>query len=276
MKKTLIIGTLFSVLCLSNAFALDKPQAAKEDQRVLYTDFRADEVYPVTAASGIITTIVFSPSEQVQSYGSGFSTAWEFLSRGNYFFLKPKATDGRTNLVVVTNRRSYLFDIRLGSRAKATYRLTFRYPLDEIEAAKKEAEKKQVKSLLSDSALHSEEKDPENKKTNCQYTMNFGSAAASKTIAPIKAFDDNRFTYLKFKEQTDFPAAYRVQDGEETLLNSHVEDGWLVLHGVYEEVRLRAGKAVVGIYNENYQGGGASDKRAVSVKGLYRQIKHKE
>ena len=38
MKKTLIIGTLFSVLCLSNAFALDKPQAAKEDQRVLYTD----------------------------------------------------------------------------------------------------------------------------------------------------------------------------------------------------------------------------------------------
>ena len=72
MKKTLIIGTLFSVLCLSNAFALDKPQAAKEDQRVLYTDFRADEVYPVTAASGIITTIVFSPSEQVQSYGSGF------------------------------------------------------------------------------------------------------------------------------------------------------------------------------------------------------------
>ena len=99
---------------------------------------------------------------------------------------------------------------------------------------------------------------------------------AKKTIAPIKAFDDNRFTYLKFKEQTDFPAAYRVQDGEETLLNSHVEDGWLVLHGVYEEVRLRAGKAVVGIYNENYQGGGASDKRAVSVKGLYRQIKHKE
>ena len=59
MKKTLIIGTLFSVLCLSNAFALDKPQAAKEDQRVLYTDFRTDEVYPVTAASGIITTIVF-------------------------------------------------------------------------------------------------------------------------------------------------------------------------------------------------------------------------
>lgn len=142
MKKTLIIGTLFSVLCLSNAFALDKPQAAKEDQRVLYTDFRADEVYPVTAASGIITTIVFSPSEQVQSYGSGFSTAWEFLSRGNYFFLKPKATDGRTNLVVVTNRRSYLFDIRLGSRAKATYRLTFRYPLDEIEAAQERSRKK--------------------------------------------------------------------------------------------------------------------------------------
>ena len=59
MKKTLIIGTLFSVLCLSNAFALDKPQAAKEDQRVLYTDFRADEVYPVTAASELLPLLSF-------------------------------------------------------------------------------------------------------------------------------------------------------------------------------------------------------------------------
>lgn len=72
MKKTLIIGTFFSVLCLSNAFALDKPQAAKEDQRVLYTDFRADEVYPVTAASGIITTIVFSPSERFKVMEAAF------------------------------------------------------------------------------------------------------------------------------------------------------------------------------------------------------------
>lgn len=30
MKKTLIIGTLFSVLCLSNAFALDKPRLPKK------------------------------------------------------------------------------------------------------------------------------------------------------------------------------------------------------------------------------------------------------
>lgn len=274
MKKLLIVGALASALFTSNALALDKPKISKEDQRVLYTEFRADEVYPISAANGIITTIVFAPAEEVQSYGSGFSTAWEFQSRGNFFFLKPKATDGRTNLVVVTNRRSYLFDIRLGSRAKATYRLTFKYPLDEIEAAKKEAENNLVKNLLSDNALHSEEKDSAN--ANYNYTMNFGTAPTSKAIAPTKAFDDNRFTYLKFKEQTDFPAVYRVQDGEETLLNSHVEDGWLVLHGVYKEVRLRAGKAVVGIYNENYQGGGVSDKRAVSVKGLYRQIKHKE
>ncbi len=31
---------------------------------------------------------------------------------------------------------------------------------------------------------------------------------------------------------------------------------WLVIHGIYKELRLRAGQGVVGIYNDGYSGGG--------------------
>lgn len=78
--------------------------------------------------------------------------------------------------------------------------------------------------------------------------MNFGSAANSKRIAPIEAFDDGRFTYLKFSKHTDFPAAYRKVDQEETLVNSHVKGDWLVLHGVFEEILLRAGKEASSVF----------------------------
>ena len=276
MKKFLIL-LLLAASSFNSVFALDKPQSGREDKRVFYTDYKPDEIYPISAVNGLITTIIFEPGETVKNFGSGFSTAWEFAARENHFFLKPKEKQGTTNLVVVTDRRTYLFDVKLtANRSKATYRLAFRYPLEEQARIAAEAEKNHVKALLEESPIKENSESKEQTNQNRSYSMNFGSAANSKRIAPIEAFDDGRFTYLKFSKHTDFPAAYRVQDGEETLLNSHVEDGWLVLHGVYEEVRLRAGKAVVGIYNENYQGGGASDKRAVSVKGLYRQIKHKE
>lgn len=265
---------LLSLVLLSGTVsALDKPQRGRQDQRVLYADYKVDEVYPIEAVNGLITTIEFAPGEKVSNYGSGFSTAWEFASRANHFFLKPKAKQGTTNLVVVTNMRTYLFDVRLtGNRKKATYRLTFRYPMEEQAKAVAEAEKLRIKELLSQTETGTTVKEESKAGLNHKYSMNFGSSNNSKRIAPLAVFDDGRFTYLKFGGQNDFPAAYRKVDDEETMINSHVEGNWLVLHGVFEEMRLRVGKSVVGIYNENFSGGGSSNESAVSVRGLKREL----
>ncbi|WP_418572399.1 TrbG/VirB9 family P-type conjugative transfer protein, partial [Parasutterella sp.] len=116
--------------------------------------------------------------------------------------------------------------------------------------------------------------DSENRsEVNKFYSENFGSSPLSKEIAPLEVFDNGRFTYLKFDRHTDFPAVYRVSENEEeTLLNSHIKGDWLVVHGVYRELRLRAGQAVVGIYNETYSGGGAPNDSGVSVPGLKREL----
>lgn len=274
MKKLLFFAALLSSLWTIEAFALDKPASGSADKRVLYSDFREGEVYPLEAVNGLVTTIIFSPEEEVKSFASGFSSAWEFASRGNHFFLKPKAKQGTTNLVVITNKHTYLFDIRLGAaRKKASYQLSFRYPQEEARKALATAQKQSVEELLKTKENTGNKQSPE--KLNRNYTMNFGSAASSKRIAPKQAWDNGEFTFLRFAEQTDYPTVYRVEESEETLLNTHIEKDLLVIHGVFEELRLRAGRAVVGIYNESFSGSGQSRPTGTTAPGVERLIKNK-
>ena len=107
---------------------------------------------------------------------------------------------------------------------------------------------------------------------NYQYTMNFGKDKGSEALAPTLVFDDNNFTYFKFQSQRDFPAIYRVTPDGESMVNYHVEKGVLIVHGVFPEFRLRAGKAVVGIYNENYQGGSLVPSSGTTIKGIEREV----
>ena len=274
MKKsvlTLLISLSFGVYGLE-AVALEKPRLSQYDKRVQYTEFVEGQVYPVNAVNGTITTIIFAPGEKVLSYGSGYSTAWEFSARGNHFFLKPKDFNGTTNLVIVTDKHTYLFEVKLtAKRPNATYSLTFSYPAEEAAKAREEAQKKVVDALLRGDELPKSETDPSS--INRNYTENFGSSPLSKEIAPIAVYDDGLFTFIQFDRQTDFPAVYRVSDeGEETLLNSHVRGEKLIVHGVYKELRLRVGKAVVGIYNEAYTGGGRNNETGVTLPGVQREL----
>lgn len=287
MHKKFAAALLALGLCASSAWAIDTPTSSPLDRRLYTAEYNEDQVYPILAAPGLVSTIIFGKDEEVQMHTSGFSSAWEFAARGNHFFLKPKEPQGDTNLVVVTNKRTYHFVLNLQrQRGRTTYELRFVYPEEIAAKLKAEHDAKIVADRLSKSPLDAAKEGSGNAsavsagdsapalkaKQNRNYTMNFGKEKNSRRIAPVEAFDDNRFTYLRFARASDFPAVYRVVDDEETLVNSHVEGDWLVLHGVYEELHLRAGQGVVGVYNESYTGGSASVDDGVSVPGLKRKV----
>ena len=48
MKKILIL-LLLAASSFNSVFALDKPQSGREDKRVFYTDYKPDEIYPISA-----------------------------------------------------------------------------------------------------------------------------------------------------------------------------------------------------------------------------------
>ena len=117
-KKAIILVVLMALFACKSALALDTPTVSKLDRRLYTTAYEENQVYPIYAVNGLVTSIVFAEDEKVDVHTSGFSTAWEFAARGNHFFLKPRAKEGSTNLVVVTNKRTYHFDLRLGGTAR--------------------------------------------------------------------------------------------------------------------------------------------------------------
>lgn len=246
---------------------LRKPQGAARDAKEPLPAARSSThrwapglVVPLTAGAGLVTTIELDPQEQILSYASGFSSAWEFAAEGARLYLKPKRPRASTNLAVATASRTYLFELRsapdrnaskAGPAASVDYLVRVTVPAAPVppgtRALSPEMKRETAARLLAKSLVpgtHGSE-------TSARYRMNFGDAPESQSIAPVAAGDDGRFTYLRLPAGCDFPAVFRKGAEGEAIVASHLEpDGRLVIHGVYPELRLRAGAAVVGLYRE--------------------------
>ena len=142
LLKSLSACLLLSVLCAQPALALQQTRDSHADSRIKYATYRSDEVFPVLTKEGFVTTISFEKDEEVTSYGSGYSSAWETATSENQFFLKPKTLDGETNFVIVTNKRVYSFEVRYAKKGESpTFRMIFRYPDTAAKLAKEKKEK---------------------------------------------------------------------------------------------------------------------------------------
>lgn len=273
-------GILFGFLFIFCASAAENPTGSNYDRRIQYINYNDGNVVVVKAVAGLGARIVFSPTEQILDVASGFTQGWQFTDRRNILYVKPKSIASgsgqdaglltpepeqwNTNLMVTTNLRMYDFDLQLlpeSNTSQAAYRVEFRYPADEQLAREKAAEK-----IAADKKL-----DEEAPPRNWNYTMQVGKK--SKAIAPTMAYDDGRFTYLKFPNNRDFPAVFVVsEDKKESLVNTHVNNDILVVHRVSNELVLRLGDAVVGIYNESFDADGLPPDNGTTVPNAKRII----
>lgn len=108
---------------------------------------------------------------------------------------------------------------------------------------------------------------------NTHYTMNH--AGGGDLLAPSLAFDDQRFTYLKFPANRQIPAPFVLgADGNETRANFRMQEGGLmVIEKIARAFILRLGEAVVGIYNEAFDADGVEIPTAVAAPGVVREVK---
>ena len=269
---------LLLVLCLfaTSSLADETPVPSAYDSRIQYVDYNAGDVVTISARSGRGVRIVFSPSEKILDVASGFTEGWELVERGNILYLKAKSLTGgeggalspqperwNTNLMVTTTSHLYDFDLRLvGASDGVAYRVEFKYPAEEKANAKAKAVEKKSLAKLSQKMAPK----------NWNYSMQAGKGAEG--IVPSLAYDDGNFTYLKFPNNRDFPAAFLVgADGSESLVNSHVEGDTLVIHRVSPKLVLRFGKAVVSVYNEAFDPDGVVPSNGTTSPGVSRELK---
>ncbi len=232
------------------ALALTGPVLAQDaepaaDSRLVTQVFDETQVYTVSGKVKVQTTIKFAPDEAIQNVAIGDSSAWQVQPNQaqTLLFVKPLATSARTNMTVVTNRRTYLFDLVASPRNAPLYVLQFRYP--ELERAAAEAALAAADQAERDKANALELQaardpfavvNPEN--LNFQWAQ-----AGDKELLPARAYDNGDVVFLTWPADAPIPAILTTNaDGDEGPLNFTVRGETVVLSEVPAQIILRSGK----------------------------------
>ena len=274
MAGALMVGTF--MLATAPARAGETPRPTAQDRRIREVVYSDAQVFRVVGVFRAATQIVFSPTERIEHVALGDTVSWEVAPAENSLFIKPRELAGSTNLIIITRSnagpRTYTFELsaRKGAIKAGTpdtfFKVVFRYPREEaaaaqgaaVQAAYAEAvaaETGAVKSALDLAVLEGTR--------NLKYTVQGSSA-----IQPSEISDNGQFTALRFPNQRELPAFFSVNpDGSEAIVPFDVRDEFVVIHGVYKQLRLRRGSAVLCVFNEaqDYYGRDPKTDTASSV-----------
>ncbi|PPU05582.1 P-type conjugative transfer protein VirB9 [Xanthomonas arboricola] len=286
MRGLLLVSLLFM---FGNAMALDVPAGSAADGRVKQIEYNEHDVVAIYSYPGIATQVVLGDGEGVLDMASGFTDGWELVSRRNIIYIKPKSLEvpgdantaagfaepepGKwdTNLIVTTDRRTYVFQLFLlasrTSSKKLEYdpRMAFRVQFTYPQAAAALAAATQARAVTADRLAAA------NPVRNLNYTMK--AARKSTAIAPTAAYDDGRFTYLEFPPNGELPNVYLVdEDKRESLVNTHMSGDTLVIHRVAPKLMLRLGRQAVAVFNETYDPRGIVSGTGTTVPGVQRVL----
>lgn len=218
------------------------PAASKYDERIRYVTYNGADVVRLDTVAGIATHIKLEPGEEYVTHAFGDAEAWSFAIERNHVFIKPTAERADTNLIIVTDRRVYNFQLVYHSRADAprVFQLSFHYPDTAAKQAAVQREAKAVESGFSVPAGPA----------RTAYSM-----SGDQKIAPLNVWDDGRFTYFKFAANRDIPAIYMVDpDGRESIVNRNSTGAGsdvVVVQKVNERWHLRLGKQALAIFNDD-------------------------
>lgn len=81
------------------------------DNRIKTYIYNPNEVYLLVLHFGFQSSIEFAKNEEIQNIVLGESYAWKMTPLANRLFIRPLEKNIRTNMTIITNKRTYQFDI---------------------------------------------------------------------------------------------------------------------------------------------------------------------
>jgi type IV secretion system protein VirB9 len=293
---------LFVCLCAVPA-AAQAPNVGQANQssdpRLREVVYDPKAVVTVPVKRGVVTLVMLDADESIAEVASGLGgdcakaeAAWCIAAQagGRNVFVKPKSTASAANTVaVVTDRRSHSFRFVVladGDPKPPVYRLVVKAPATRTAGPARQVSPNGLPlSLLAPLAalppvppaptprqVVTERLQTKPQVLNSSYSIADGTG--SEDIVPALIFDDGRFTYLRFPGNREVPAVFHVLgDGSETLVNARMEDDLLVVDRVSRRLMLRAGAAVVAVWNDAFDLDGVPPERGTTVPGVQRRLK---
>jgi type IV secretion system protein VirB9 len=243
INLALILGFLFagySVAIAINRFPVTT------DSRIKTIVFNENEVYQLKFYYGFQSFIEFSEDEEIELLSLGEAFPWRITPVRKRLFIRPLQIGVKTNLTVITTKRTYQFEISSDAydgRAdeELIYSVRFYYP----------QKLQRLPSIENTANIAKNIKGMSGKEAEKSLNFNYSLAGKADDITPIKVFDDGLFTYFQFPENNTIIPSIQAVDkrGKETSLRYRINGNYVVVDTLQSQFSLRLGDSLLCVFN---------------------------
>lgn len=135
MIRTLTFLLMLAVvlICAPSLYAADYDTDYPSDSRIKILQYDGNDIFTIYTLYGYQTNIEFAQSEAVQTISVGDRSLWQIIPSSNRLFIRPMDDNVSTNMTVITNMRTYQFDLKSGEgkldqNPRVVYVARFTYP----------------------------------------------------------------------------------------------------------------------------------------------------
>lgn len=239
MKKGIFI--FFTILFY--AFVAQAAIPIATDSRIKTFIYNESEVFHLTVHYGYQSNIEFAKNEEIETMSMGNSYSWKITPVGRRLFIKALEGAARTNMTIITNKRTYQFELESKNPDNnldddlvyvARFYLpdkSFNSPRPRVDSAK-----------FLPQAIRKKEK------FNFNYTL-----SGANDIAPTKVFDDGAKTFLKFSNNNAVIPHIFIDNGAggEVRASFSRQGEYIVIKRLVKKLILRLNQSVVQVFNES-------------------------
>jgi len=246
----LLVG--FSLICIPClcANAAESPVPVTTDSRIKTLVYNENEVFNVITHYGYQSNIEFGTQEEIDTISLGDKVPFQVIPAGRRLFIRAQTVNARTNMTVITNKRTYQFDLAsvpapVMPNEELVYVIRFYYPDDkknsvipQIEGVNNVSYDNSGNLVGSPSVGY-----------NYKYTF-----TGSNNLAPLKVYDDGKTTYFKLRsmEKNDVLKFYTLDtSNKENLVYPRISGEYYTVNTVAERFLIEKGSDSVFIYNDN-------------------------
>lgn len=221
----------------ANAAARVQPRREGYYNAIQVYPWSEGALYQVYAAPGQITSIALEPGEALTGAGpiaAGDTARWIIgdtesgsgVGRRVLVLVKPSRADITTNLVITTDRRTYMIELRSGEKPYMPA-VSWAYP---------------VPAGGGQQALPATPVIPAVAQRNYRYGL---TGSSNPPWKPIAVYDDGRRVYVEFPRgivQGEMPPIFVIgPNGETEIVNSRIYQHILIVDRLFGAAELRLG-----------------------------------
>jgi len=197
-------------------------------------------LYQLYTSPGRVTVITLQQGEELVTVSAGDTVRWIVgdttsgagASLRVNILVKPTRVGLKTNLVITTNRRTYLLELSSTPQAWMAS-VSWDYPKDRMLALQKRAQMAQAAAPV-DSGLSLQ-----------QIRFRYAITGDSPPWKPLRAFDDGERVYIQFPAgiaQGELPPLFVIgQQGDGQLVNYRFRSPYYVVDRLFGAAELRLG-----------------------------------